>query len=44
MEGFVDSPNFHEGIEQKFWREKKQLALNHEQDIRLTVKSLSGYG
>ena len=28
------APNFHAGIESEFWREKKQLALVHEQDIR----------
>jgi transposase-like protein len=28
------APNFHSGIEAEFWREKKQLALVHEQDIR----------
>jgi len=26
--------NFHAGIESEFWREKKQLALVHERDIR----------
>ncbi len=28
------APNFHAGIERESWREKKQLALAHEQDIR----------
>ena len=28
------APNFHAGIESEFWREKKQLALVHERDIR----------
>lgn len=28
------APNFHAGIDREFWREKKQLALVHEQDIR----------
>ncbi|MFI5450259.1 MAG: DDE-type integrase/transposase/recombinase [Candidatus Bathyarchaeia archaeon] len=28
------APNFHAGIEREFWREKKQLALAHERDIR----------
>jgi transposase-like protein len=28
------APNFHSGIEAEFYREKKQLALVHEQDIR----------
>jgi len=28
------APNFHAGIEREFWREKKQLTLVDEQDIR----------
>ena len=28
------APNFHAGIDAEFWREKKQLALVHERDIR----------
>lgn len=28
------APNFHAGIEAEFYREKKQLALVHERDIR----------
>jgi len=28
------APNFHAGIAAEFWREKKQLALVHERDIR----------
>ncbi len=28
------APNFHAGIDSEFWREKKQLALTHERDIR----------
>ena len=29
------APNFHAGIEAEFWREKKALALEHVQDIRI---------
>jgi putative transposase len=29
------APNFHAGIEAEFWREKKALALEHVQDIRM---------
>jgi transposase-like protein len=32
------APNFYSGIEKEFWREKKQLALVHEQDIRFDGK------